>query len=60
MAEGKHWTAAGAESLSMIPDQIAALVPTFDPSKEDLQLYSQKVGLPEQEYTTGDTPDTEL
>ena len=29
----------------MVPNQIAALVPTFDPSKDDLQVYSQKVML---------------
>ena len=30
----------GAEVSSMVPNQIAALVPTFDPSKDDLQVYS--------------------
>ena len=35
----------GAEVSNMVPNQIAALVPTFDPSKDDLQVYSQKVML---------------
>ena len=34
-----------SEVSSMVPNQIAALVPTFDPSKDDLQVYSQKVML---------------
>ena len=45
MAEGESSTTAGAGFLSMVPNQIAALVPTFDPSKDDLQVYTQKVSL---------------
>ena len=40
----------------MVPNQIAALVPTFHPSQDDLQVYAQKVSLlvqawPEGKYT---------
>jgi hypothetical protein len=45
MAEGESSTTAGAGFLSMVPNQIAALVPPFDPSKDDLQVYTQKVSL---------------
>ena len=45
MAEGESSTTAGVGFLSMVPNQIAALVPTFDPSKDDLQVYTQKVSL---------------
>ena len=50
MEEG---TATGS---SLVPNQLAALVPTYDPSKDDLQVYCQKVELltatwPEGKYT---------
>ena len=35
----------GAESLGGISNQLAALVPSFDPSRDDLQVYQQKVQL---------------
>eukprot|EP00435_Cladocopium_sp_Y103_P007040 s2925_g2.t1 len=38
-------SATGSEALTMAPNQIAALVPSFDPAKDDLQVYSQKVPL---------------
>lgn len=50
MEEG---TATGS---TLVPSQLAALVPTYDPSKDDLQVYCQKVELltatwPEGKYT---------
>ena len=45
MPEGDGASSTGAETASMVPNQIAALVPTFDPAKDDLQVYSQKVML---------------
>ena len=50
MEEG---TATGS---TLVPNQLAALVPTYDPSKDDLQVYCQKVELltatwPEGKYT---------
>ena len=36
---------SGGDGTNMVPNQIASLVPTFDPSKDDLQVYSQKVML---------------
>ena len=35
----------GTEASQPISNQLASLVPTFDPSKDDLQVYSQKVSL---------------
>ena len=32
-------------STQMVPNQLASLVPTYDPSKDDLQVYCQKVEL---------------
>eukprot|EP00435_Cladocopium_sp_Y103_P018806 s1370_g4.t1 len=57
MAEGEGFaTSSAASGASFVSNQIAALVPTFDPSKDDLQVYSQKVFLlleawPEGKYT---------
>ena len=31
------------ESSGNVPNQLAILVPSFDPSRDDLQVYSQKV-----------------
>ena len=45
MPDGDGAIAAGTDSASMVTNQIAALVPIFDPSKDDLQVYSQKVML---------------
>ena len=53
MPDGDGATAAGTESASLVPNQIAALVPTFDPSKDDLQVYSQKVMLLLDAWPTG-------
>jgi hypothetical protein len=39
---------SGSESVdtsTSIPSQLAILVPSFDPSKDDLQVYQQKVQL---------------
>ena len=36
---------AGAEATGLVPNQIASLVPTFDPSKDDLLTYTRKVEL---------------
>eukprot|EP00435_Cladocopium_sp_Y103_P057212 s976_g19.t1 len=46
----------GTISSQTIPNQLASLVPSFDPSKDELQVYSQKVMLlldawPEGKYT---------
>ena len=51
MTEATDGSTSGA-----IPNQLATLVPSFDPSKDDLQVYSQKVHLllqawPENKYT---------
>ena len=36
----------GTEGVSgNVSDQLATLVPTFDPSKDDLNVYQQKVAL---------------
>ena len=35
----------GAEASTSIPSQLAILVPSFDPSKDDLQVYQQKIQL---------------
>jgi hypothetical protein len=42
MAEG---AASETFSPSLVPNQLAVLVPTFDPSKDDLQEYTKKVKL---------------
>ena len=57
---------AGSEASSFVPNQLSALVPSFDPSKDDLQVYVQKVGLARgslaswQIYRIGNTTDFEL
>ena len=48
--------ATASESGGFVPNQLAILVPTFDPSKDDVQVFSQKVNLllnawPEGKYT---------
>ena len=35
----------GAETMGLVPNQIASLVPTFDPSTDDLLTYTRKVEL---------------
>ena len=47
---------SSSESGGFVPNQLAILVPTFDPSKDDVQVFSQKVNLllnawPEGKYT---------
>ena len=37
--------ATGSETTGLVPNQIVSLVPTFDPSKDDLLTYSRKVEL---------------
>ena len=47
---------AGSESVdtsTSIPSQLAILVPSFDPSKDDLQVYQQKVQLVLAVWPTG-------
>ena len=34
-----------SEGSNTVPNQLAVLVPSFDPSKDDLQVYTQKVEL---------------
>ena len=36
---------AGAEAVGLVPNQIASLAPTFDPSKDDLLTHTRKVEL---------------
>ena len=43
----------GPDVSNMVPNQLAALVPSFDPSKDDLQVYSQKVGLLVEAWPSG-------
>ena len=43
----------GTEASQPISNQLASLVPTFDPSKDDLQVYSQKVMLLLEAWPTG-------
>ena len=38
-------TSGGAEAVGGVSTQLASLVPSFDPSKDDLQTYQQKVQL---------------
>ena len=47
MSNGDGASSSGPDiaSASMVPNQIAALVPTSDPAKDNLQVYSQKVML---------------
>lgn len=45
MSEADGVPSAGSEASSFVPNQLSALVPSFDPSKDDLQVYTQKVGL---------------
>ena len=43
----------GTDASQPISNQLASLVPTFDPSKDDLQVYSQKVMLLLEAWPTG-------
>jgi hypothetical protein len=38
-------TSGGAEAVGGVSTQLASLVPSFDPSKDDLQTYQLKVQL---------------
>ena len=42
-----------SEGSSHVPNQLAILVPSFDPSKDDLQVFSQKVMLLLEAWPTG-------
>lgn len=47
---------SSADSGGFVPNQLAILLPTFDPSRDDVQVYSQKVNLllnawPDGKYT---------
>ena len=44
---------ASSESPGMVPNQLAVLVPTFDPAKDDVMVYSQKVQLLIQAWPEG-------
>ena len=44
MPEGEGASSAATTS-SLVPNQLAALVPTYDPSKDDLEIYVQKIEL---------------
>lgn len=47
MPSGDETAAAttGSETVGLVPNQIVALVPAFDPSKDDLLTYTRKVEL---------------
>ena len=42
---GSEDTPGSSAASSMVPNQLAALVPTYDPSKDDLEIYVQKIEL---------------
>ncbi len=42
---GSEGTPATSAASSLVPNQLAALVPTYDPSKDDLEIYTQKIEL---------------
>ena len=42
-----------SEAPGMVPNQLAVLVPTFDPAKDDVMVYSQKVQLLIQAWPDG-------
>ena len=42
-----------SEGTTNVPNQLAILVPSYDPSKDDLQVYSQKVMLLLEAWPTG-------
>ena len=42
-----------SEGPTNVPNQLAILVPSYDPSKDDLQVYSQKVMLLLEAWPTG-------
>ena len=44
------------ETSGTVPNQLAILVPSFDPSKDDLQVYTQKVELLLTAWPPGNTP----
>ena len=46
-------TSGGTDISQPISNQLATLVPSFDPSKDDLQVYSQKVSLVLDAWPTG-------
>ena len=42
---GSEGTTMATSATSLVPNQLASLVPTYDPSKDDLEIYTQKVEL---------------
>lgn len=38
-------TTGGGDGSGMVPVQLAALVPTYDPAKDDITIFQQKVEL---------------
>lgn len=43
--EGSASTTQASSASTLVPSQLAALVPTYDPSKDDLEIFTQKVEL---------------
>ena len=55
-SDGGQSGTAGEPVVGGVSNQLAMLVPSFDPGKDDLQVYSQKVALlveawPQTKYT---------
>ena len=44
-ADGASSTTGSGDGTTLVPNHLASLVPSFDPSKDDLVAYSQKVQL---------------
>ena len=42
---GSEGTTLATSATTLVPSQLASLVPTYDPSKDDLEIYTQKVEL---------------
>ena len=55
-SDGGDGTGGGSDTTGFVPNHLAALVPSFDPAKDDLVAYTQKVQLlvgmwPDQKWT---------
>ena len=57
MPDGSNGPSLGStvssETTGLVPNQLAVLVPTFDPAKDDVMVYSQKVQLLIQAWPDG-------
>ena len=42
---GSEGTTSSTSGTTLVPNQLASLVPTYDPSKDELEIYAQKVEL---------------